>query len=181
MRMKNVWNGPALFLAAVTVLILTGCPQEPEAAPLSSDARLAAIALNGKPGQVPAAVSRAEFESPVFDVNTMAFTHLYATPAEAKASIQYSKDLITWNKTGIFAFVNEEFVYISVRSADGKVRNYYKAQVHDSGNIAAIMDVKINGKIALAPPEPYPKSAASLADAVANTPWKVELIFGLDN
>ncbi|MDR2478779.1 MAG: hypothetical protein LBD48_05640, partial [Treponema sp.] len=194
MRMKNGWNGLALFFAATAVLTLTGCPQEPEAKPLSSNAALAAIALNGKPGQVPAAVSRAEFESPVFDVNTMAFTHLYAdsgtaladaavlaTPAEAKASIQYSKDLITWNKTGKFAFVNEEFVYVSVRSADGNVRNYYKAQVHDSGNIAAIMDVKINGKIALAPPEPYPKSAASLEEAISSAAWNVDLVFGLDN
>ncbi|MDR2477238.1 MAG: hypothetical protein LBD18_05590, partial [Treponema sp.] len=191
---KNVKNGIALLLVAMAVLALDGCPQETETEPLSNDATLAAIALNGKTGQIPAAVPKSDFEAPLFDVNAMSFTHLYAdsgtaladatvsaTPAEAKASIQYSKDLITWNKTGKFAFVNEEFVYISVRSADGSVRNYYKAQVHDSGNIAAIMDVKINDKIAVSPPEPYPKSAASLADAISNAEWAATLVFGTDN
>lgn len=192
--MKKRQAGIALFLTAV-LLVLAGCPQEVE--PLSGDATLTAIALNGTSGQVRRAYSSTEWDNPLFDLSTMEYTDLFAdsvaaltnatitaTPNAAGASIQYSKEISGgpggWNKTGIFSFISGDFVYISVRSEDGNSRNYYKAQVHDSGNIAGIVDVKINGKIAAAPPEPYPKSAAALAEAIANAAWDSTLVLGTD-
>jgi hypothetical protein len=192
--MKNVKVGITLLLAAA-LLVLAGCPQAVE--PLSGDATLAAIALNGTSGQVRQAYPSTEWDNPVFNLAVMEYTDLFAgsvasladatvvaTPTASGASIQYSKEVAggpgEWNRTGKFSFVSGDFVYISVRSEDGNSRNYYKAQVHDSGNIAGIVDVKINGKIATAPPEPYPKSAATLTEAIANAAWDSSLVLGAD-
>jgi hypothetical protein len=198
MKMKNGRVGIALLVVTVTLLALAGCPKPVDPEPLSSDAALAAIALNGLPGEVPQAVPSTEWGNPLFDLDAMPYTHLFAdsvtalanatitaTPNGAGASVQYSRHTDSgpgaWNKTGQLSLLNEDYVYISVRSADGSTRNYYKAQVHDSGNIAGIVDVKINGKIAESPPEPYPNSAAALADAIANASWSANLVLGADN
>lgn len=187
--------GITLLLMA-TLLVLAGCPQEPPE-PLSGDATLTAIALNGTSGQVGRAYSSTEWNNPLFDLGAMEYTDLFAgsvasladatvtaTPNAVGASIQYSKEIAggpgEWNKTGKFSFISGDFVYISVRSADGNSRNYYKAQVHDSGNIAGIVDVKINGKIAAMPPEPYPRSATTLAEAMTNAAWDSNLVLGTD-
>jgi hypothetical protein len=193
-RMRKKKTGITLFLATA-LLVLAGCPQEAE--PLSGDATLAAIALNGTSGQVRLAYSSTEWDNPLFNLATMEYTDLFADSVAALsdatisatsnapgASIQYSKEIAggpgEWNKTGRFSFVSGDFVYISVRSEDGNNRNYYKAQVHDSGNIAGIVDVKINGKIATSPPEPYPNSATTLTEAITNAAWNSTLVLGTD-
>jgi hypothetical protein len=167
MKFKIVKIGIALLMTAA-LLVLSGCPKEAEETVFSDDAELTGISVNSKAVvTLPEAVSKEEWDAPVFDFSSMpngvfvineadlSDATVSATTNHSGAKLQYgrgtnSEGPVAWNKTGKFNNLTKtDVLYVSVMSESGNKRNFYKVRMILSADtsLATLRQFEVNGSM----------------------------------
>jgi hypothetical protein len=159
------------LLFAAALLLLAGCPQEPEE--YSGDVSLSSLSINDNAArnlpQIP--TPRDEWEREDFKISTMDIAHVVFPVAafdgdgEIKGArilagvasgteIWYIKpvgglkpaDDAAWTQGNTFDLKPDNSVYLQVTAADKKTQVYYRIQIHMLSSAASIKSLIIGGK-----------------------------------